>query len=57
LFAPYDFQCFGESRHEEKEEDRCHVVALAYTNCLWYFNSFFFDFEDAYVVGVEVSDC
>ena len=56
LLAPYDFQCFGESRHEEKEEDRSHVVTLAHTNCLWYFNSFFFDFEDAYVVGVEGSN-
>jgi hypothetical protein len=44
LFAPYDFQCFGESCHEEEEEDGGYVVSLAHANCLGYFDFLFFNF-------------
>ena len=44
LFAPYDFQCFSESCHKEEEEDGGHVIPLAHSNCLRYFNFLSFNF-------------
>ena len=56
LFSPDDLQYFGERGHEEEEQYRGHVVALAHSNCLGDFDCFFFDLQDAYIVGVNFLD-
>ena len=57
LFPPYNFLGLDKGSHEEEEVDRSHVVALSYSNCLRYFDAFIFNFDDAYAVRVEGSDC
>ena len=57
LFSPDDLQCFGKRGHEEEEQYRGHVVALAYTDCLGDFDCFFLNLQHAYVVGVDRLDC
>ena len=57
LLAPYDYERFGKRSHEEEKEDRGHVVTLAHSDCLGYFNFFFFNFQDACVVSVNSLDC
>jgi hypothetical protein len=57
LLFPNNFQGFGKGSHEEKEEDRGHVIALSDSDCLGDFNTFVLNFEDADIVGVEGSNC